>query len=324
MSDLIQIGSLILLFLFLGLAAEVVVVNVQTLGYRLRIAPFSLGLLLGVFTSFPETFIGINATLRGISTISLGNLMGGTLVLLALISGLAIVLGHTIRTTQLVPAKWRWIMGGYMILPLILISDGLLSVTDGVALVILYLLIVNGMIDHRANEHLEKAEDSSHKKISTKKALSFALIGLAGVIVISHFLVDLTMSLVERFSLPLFFTGLVGFSLGTNLPELSVAYTSWKHGIKRLALGNLMGSAFTNPFIVGVLAIMRPIETLTSLSFWIFAILLALVVFCHIWFGVTDHKFTTKEGIILLILYGLFLLIEFGCLGFASSAACVR
>lgn len=315
-------GGLVFLFLLLGVSADITIANVRILGQRLRIAPFSLGLILGVLTSLPEMFIGINATLAGLVQVSFGNLMGGIMVLLGLIAGLAIILDRTIRTSHLFQPKWLWFMGGYMVLPVFLGMDGIISTSDGLFLLTLFLLIINGMFSSARREQESQKEEPSSER-TNRTAIILAFWGAFGIMAASHFIVSFTLRLTNLFALPLFFTGLIAFSLGTNLPELSVVVTSWRRGVKRLALGNILGSAFTNSLVVGILALLRPISLRTPLTFWIFFVLLTILVFLYIYFGLTDRKFTRTEGVVLLSLYILFLLSEFGCLLLGSSI-CLR
>lgn len=215
-------------------------------------------------------------------------------------------------------------MGCFILLPMIFVIDGSLSTTEGVLIAVVYFLIINGMFNEKTEEKQNSRSDEIHSATSTKKALIFSFAGIIGIVFFSHFIIETTLVLASRFALPLFFTGLIVFSLGTNLPELTVAVLAWRKGIKKLSLGHILGSAFTNPLVAAILVIFRPISIITSLSFWVFFVLLFLMVILYVLFGLSDHKFTRREGIILVGVYLLFLLSEIGCLFLGPSQVCLR
>ncbi len=306
---------LILLFGLLGLFADIMITNFRILGERLRISVFALGLVSGMLTSLPEFFIGLNAVLSDIPQVSFGNLMGGVMVLFGLISGLLIIAGNKISTTKLFQGKWLWAIGGFIVLPLFLATDGAVSSIDGLILIAFYILIINGLLSSRQQERaLEHIPEEDQRRFPTKKVLAFAFSGIVGVVVVAHYVITVTLDLAKGYDLPLFFTGLIIFAVGTNLPELSVSLTAWKAGMKRLGLGNVLGSAFTNALVVGVLAQLKPIVIRTSPSFWIFFVIFLILVFLYIAFGLSGHKYTRREGIVLLALYVVFLLSELSSL----------
>ncbi len=324
MSSFLLVSSLLLLFLGLGVSADVMIANVRVLGQRLRISTFALGLMLGTLTSLPEFFVGLNASIKGIAQISFGNLMGGTMVLLGLIAGFSIIASESIQTSHLFKTKWLILMGGFILLPMIFVVDGSLSTVEGVLMAVVYFLIINGMFNEKTEEEQSSRSDETHSGISTKKALFFSFAGVIGIVFFSHFIIETTLALASQFALPLFFTGLIVFSLGTNLPELTVAVIAWRKGIKKLSLGHILGSAFTNPLVAAILVIFRPINIRTSLSFWVFFALLFLMVILYVYFGLSGHKFTRREGIILVGVYVLFLLSQIGCLFLTSHQVCLR
>src|SRR3989344_1246010 len=89
---------IIVLFILIGKAADIVITGVRGLAQKLHINLFLAGLMLGIFTSLPEITIGINALLAGIPALSFGNLIGGTLVLFGPILGLSLILNRRVAT----------------------------------------------------------------------------------------------------------------------------------------------------------------------------------------------------------------------------------
>src|SRR5688572_30324040 len=132
----LSILGLFILFYALGRCADLVVINIRDIGRKLRLPIFFLGLVLGLLTSLPELAIGINALVQDIPSISVGNLLGGSLVLFCLVLGISILLNRKIKTDgktgSLLPIL------GYIFLPLLLGLSGEINFWSGLVLLLLY------------------------------------------------------------------------------------------------------------------------------------------------------------------------------------------
>ena len=87
-----------LLFYILSGAADYVVSKITEVAERFKINILSLGMALGVLTTLPEFFVGVNSMASDIPTLSFGNLMGGIIVILCLVVGFSLVLNRRIKT----------------------------------------------------------------------------------------------------------------------------------------------------------------------------------------------------------------------------------
>src|SRR3989339_1678129 len=98
----ILIDSLLLLFLFavLGVPADFAVRNIKYIASVLKIRLFAFGLLLGLITTLPELSVGINATIDKAASLSVGNLMGGIIVIFGLVLGASLLLNRQIDTNE--------------------------------------------------------------------------------------------------------------------------------------------------------------------------------------------------------------------------------
>ena len=153
------IDSLLLLFLFavLGVAADFAVRNIKYIASVLKIRLFAFGILLGLITTLPELSVGINATLDGVASLSVGNLLGGVIVLLGLILGAGLVINRQIATD----GKLKKLIPKVAVIsppPILLGLDGSYVLLDGLIMVSLYLGLIFYL--YRANHsfgisHLE-------------------------------------------------------------------------------------------------------------------------------------------------------------------------
>ena len=139
------------------------------------------------------------------------------------------------------------------------------------------------------------------------------IIGFVLLIKGADFLVDGASEIAKRFHIPEIVIGLTIVAIGTSMPELVVSVTSALEGHSDLAIGNIVGSNIANMFLIlGVCSIIKSLrfkrETkIFEIPFTIFTTILLF------WLCINNKSgdyyiITRKEGIILLIFCGLFIL----------------
>ncbi|MBP9732501.1 MAG: hypothetical protein KBD29_03530 [Candidatus Magasanikbacteria bacterium] len=297
----LSILILILLFALLGFSANIVVNGIKKIAHKLSIPIFLLGLVLGLLTSLPELSIAVNAAIRGIEEVSVGNLLGGTVVLLALILGVNLILNRKVKTDGNIMTP----LPGFalLLLPLLLGLDGKLGIIDGIILCTSYV----GVIIHfyRQNHSIIEKPGFSITLYNRKITKQIALIlgGSLIIVVSSNIMIRLTTDILNQYHISGFLVGLMVFSLGTNLPELVVTITSWRKKVKEVAFSHLLGSAIANPLILGGIALLNPISISVDRSFllilYFFPILFVMLLFFY-----RSHKTLSRiEGIFLLLMF---------------------
>ena len=129
--------SLILLTSLAALAksAQVVVKNLLHFAKALSWNTFITGfLILGVMSSTPEFFVGVNSAIDGTPQLSLGNLIGASLVLLTLITGITAAYTGGISLSRTFPWSEVVIMDAVILSPLLLLLDRSLTRVDALIL----------------------------------------------------------------------------------------------------------------------------------------------------------------------------------------------
>ncbi len=263
-----------------------------------------LGFILGVFTTLPEVAIAVNAVVLGVPAVSFGNLIGGIPVILGLVLGINLVLNRKVEIDRRDAATLSFI-AAYLLLPLLLGRDGRLDAFDGAGLIAGYALLIVGFFwrDSRMPAITVDISTSGERR---RDVLTVAL-GAIAVVVSSDLIVRLTEYLLGIYPIvPAFLVGLLLFAVGTNLPEISVAISSWRRGAGDLSVHHLFGSAMANILLIGFLAFLKPLAIATGAGYLgliaAYVILLgALAVFS--W---TGRQLTRAEGAVLLALYGAF------------------
>lgn len=295
---------LIGLFYLIGKAADLVIINSKKLGKYLGINIFILGLTLGFLTSLPELFVGLNSLIKGVGQLAIGNLIGGIFVLFGLITGVSIILNREIKLEYYFSFEHLFFIALYIIFPLILLLDQQLELVDGIILIFFYFLLT--FLIFRSSKNYPHLSITYSEDV--KKSIFLIIIGLIGVVFFSNLIIDLTLKITENFKIPLFLMGLLFFSIGTNLPEIILTIRAWQKQVKSLFLGNIIGSALANILIIGIFSIIKNISITINLSFFVLLFLLILLLLIFISFALSKRKFTFFEGVILLIIYIIFVI----------------
>jgi cation:H+ antiporter len=144
-------------------------------------------------------------------------------------------------------------------------------------------------------------------------------VGFALVVKGADFLVDGASSLARRLRLPEIVIGLTIVAFGTSAPELVVNTFASLAGKNEIVLGNIIGSnVFNTLLILGIAGLIFPLEVQrNSVRKEIPFSLLVTVIF---FFLANDHLFSPAavnrlsrlDGLILLVLFGVFLYYTFG------------
>ena len=302
---------LVALFILLGKSADFLIDGSRALGAKLKIKTIHLGFILGILTTTPELFIGINTVLEDVQAISFGNLAGGIIILLGFIMGLNIVLRKNIEIADGVEPPFLLFVAFFLIMPLIFILDGKINFLEGAILILTYIAIVIYWFKRRSGGRNTKIQKDS----KTQWAVVYFIIGIIGIVFLSRFIVDVTLALLEGLRISKLMIGVIVFSIGTNLPEIIVVFESWRKKIKTLALGNLIGSAMANILVIGTLAVFSPINIVINESFIVFFITFIVVVGLFVFFSYTKKKLQLWEGATLILIYLFFVLFEFLLIG---------
>lgn len=134
------------------------------------------------------------------------------------------------------------------------------------------------------------------------------LLGLAFIIKSADILIDSALKLARRYGVSAFVIGITVIALGTSAPELSVGIISGIAHTNHLTLGDVIGSSMANmALIVGLSAVMYPLRVKDTIVKWELPILF----FVQLTLGVMifiDGRLSRFEGILLLCLFGLFML----------------
>jgi cation:H+ antiporter len=225
---------------------------------RLAISPLLIGLtVVGFGTSTPELLVSVQAALRGVPDIAIGNILGSNIANILLIMGLTSLIwpirvsGATLRRDTAV-----MVAAAVVLVPIFAMGEiGRLS--GG--------LLVVALVGYLAWAYLQPAaaveDDSEPSAQRSMLASALWILGGLGVLIFgARFLVDGSVSIARSFGISEAFIGLTIVAVGTSLPELATSIIAAFRRQSEIAIGNIVGSNIFNVLgILGVTALIKPV-----------------------------------------------------------------
>jgi len=308
----------ILIFLFscflLTLSSKWLVGSLSRIALFLKLKEFVVGFFVMAFAaSLPNLFVGITAALNKIPQLSFGDVIGGNIVDLTLVIGLAALLSKKGLSAQSQTVQGSSIFMIFIgILPLFLIADHNLSRWDGVLLIFSYLLYILWLFSKK--DRFTKIYNHAPKSINVKnfiKDISFLILSIVMLLVGAKGIVSSASVFATVLNLPIGLIGLFIVGLGNCLPETFFSIQAARKNQDWMILGDLMGGVvMCATLVLGVVALISPIKIADFSPFLIARIFLIISALFFIFFLRSDRKISKKEGILLLLIYIFFLIAE--------------
>jgi len=291
--------------------ASVFLVDALTkIALKLKVSEFLVGfMLIAVGSSLPELLVGVLSATEGNPTLSLGNTIGSNIANLTIILGIPALVANGIRIRSQVRNREIVFMNVFAAAPLLLLIDGELSRGEGVLLLLLFILYLVNLI-HRSTAYTRVMKDH-RETISLPLQMLFFIIGLAVLLVSAEALIRSGIEIATALGIPTILVGIFVLALGTSLPELSFDISAAVKRRGEILMGETLGSIVSNATLVlGMTALIQPITIerpdifLTSSA----VLLLCLLLFTH--FVRSQYKVSVKEGLVLILGYLLFVIME--------------
>ena len=290
--------------------AGLIIRGVDAFSSQMKISSFAVSFfILGILTSIPELSLGLNAIALHDPEIFVGNLLGGIVVIFLLIIPVLAVIGNGIILSKQLDKRNLLLSLLTIVSPVIFMADKKISNMDGVFMVLLYILLI--FFIQKKKGIIEAIGQHTHiQKINYVDSGVKILIGVVIVYLTSKFLVDRTIYFSHLFHISPFIISLIALSLGTNIPELSLAIRSIVLGKKDIALGDYIGSAAANTLLFGLLSIINPTVIYINGNFYVTFFFIALGIMLFYLFSRTKNDISRKEGLVLSGIYIFFLITE--------------
>jgi cation:H+ antiporter len=274
-------------------------------------------ILVGFATSLPELSVVIFGASSEKIGVSIGNILGSNITNIALVLGVCflIVAVKCPRFQCMYPAMAKEEIGNLYfglfiasIIPLALLYIGQASQYIGVILLSIFVFY---MFQLSRVKRVKEQGSLGGERRRLRHYSVLTLVGAAVVVASAFFIVDSASFIAASAGVPPVIIGATIVAFGTSIPELATSISSARKGHFNLALGNIVGSCFINiTFILGVALIVSPL-TVHIAAFSNLAIF-SLIANLFLWYFLSDERMSWREGTILLVLYGVFLVVSFG------------
>jgi len=271
--------------------------------------------IMAFAASLPNLFVDINAAMNGMPEVAFGDIVGGNLLDLTLVIAIAVLF-----SSKFLPAESEMIQKSAIftsiiaVLPILLIWDGELGRADGVVLLMAFALYTWWLFAKEDRfKKVYRGRPSKTPKSWFSLIWDFAkmIVFVALLLVASHFIVGSAQTFSENFNIPLSLVGILIIGAGNVFPETYFAIISAKKGEGWLVLGDIMGSVIVcATLVLGVVALLFPFQIDDLSPFLITRIFTIIAALIFILFVKTGKKITKNEGLLFMLLYVVFIIVQ--------------
>ncbi len=338
----IELLILVVSIIFLINGSNIFIDNIVKLAKLLNISNFLIGLtVVAIGTSLPELSSSIAAAFVNNTDIIIGNVTGSNIANIALILGVATFFA-VLSIEKTVFEREGIFLLLITILLFVMSLNGLISRVEGsilFSIFILYMLYLyhSPLFAESTEKNLLRRYLNFGKLVTIhtlrnirtgldyttylnlirkeKRASIYAyiklipLIGISLAIIIfsSKYTILSAINIATLLNIKAEIVGITLLAIGTSLPELAIIITAAKKRKGNLIIGTVLGSNIYNLLIVlGISSMIVPISITAISLYYLIPVLLLITVF-FLWFVRTSWILKKPEGILLLLVYILFI-----------------
>lgn len=282
----------------------VVVRGAEALADKYRIDRFAVGFLfLSVVTSVPELTVAVVAGIRGAVELSVGDLLGSSVVNITFVTGLAalfaaggVPVGGALR------AQLAQLLLLSSAIPVALTAAPVVPPLTGFPLLLVFLAY--GLYSFKSGS----AHQAKLVPWSGWKVVAFAAASVVGLVTSATSLVQSAKALSEVLGVGQLEVGAKLVSLATSTPEIVTVAASMRRGEYEMAFGNAVGSNLTNmSLILGSLLLIAGVDVLLTPHYT--TVLFVVLVSGTLWAFSLRGRISRPLALVLLVEYVAFLLL---------------
>jgi len=311
---LLHTGIFLVSAVLLYISGKWLVDGLSKVAFILKWRKFVLSFIVMAFAaSLSNLFVGISSAIHKIPELSFGDIVGGNVVDLTLAIALAAFFAHGgIKAHNKVVQKSAIFAVAAAMMPLLLALDKTISRADGIILIILFGLYLLWLFSK--DDRFKQVYSIEKQDLSLKMFLG-SILKIAGgiglILIAAEGIVRSALFFADTINVPLITIGILIVGLGNSLPEIYFAIFAAKKGETDMVLGDIL-SAIIVPatMVLGVVAIIHPIEISDFSPFAVARIFLVIAAILFIWFVRSGKSISKKEGFVLLAVYLSFILFE--------------
>jgi len=303
-------------FAVLAKCADLFVDSAVGIAERLHLPKLVIGIVLvSVATTSPELSVSLMAALRGSPEMALGNAIGSIICN----CGIALALCGVFSKTSVPVLKNAFrTAGGFLVFTAILCAlfvgfDLTLSRLEGGILLLCFAGYLGLLVHQYKQGHMrEVIEDAIAEEVAASPKSVFTLVllfvvGLAGVILSSKFVVVTSVTIATWAGVPEAVIALTLVALGTSIPEVATSVVAAIKGQGALSVGNILGANII-PFcwVAGASALANPLSlSRREINFMFPAMFIMVAVTLFVLH--TSEALSRREGAVLFGVYCLYI-----------------
>lgn len=297
--------------------ADIVVKYASKTARLLGVSNFMIGLTLVAFsTTLPELSVSLMSAFSGVVNIATGTALGSIIANPALILALAAIFVPLATNRSIV--RLNYVLVIYLLILSLLLIGGLVWY-EGLVLLILFAFYMANLIRRGRKKEsgtAKKKTKTHHDNKVVAKYVFFTIIGGGIIVAGSRLLIDATISISTIWGVPEMLIAIIAVAIGTSLPELAVVMTAAFKKVVGISIGDILGANMFNVMVLGVTSLVTTIpatsKTLTIIIPTILVVNILLLIFMGTkWFGSKKWQLSRIEGAILLIIYIIFVWLQF-------------
>ncbi|REE80271.1 cation:H+ antiporter [Lutibacter oceani] len=304
-----------LLFVIVGLVLLILGGNwllKAAVGFSLRllIPKIVIGMTVVSFaTSAPELIVSIKSALNDHADIALGNVIGSNIANLGLVLAITILISTISVEKSFYKTDWPVMIISSLLLYVFIAFDGVLVRNEGIILFSMLIVFLIYLLRFQKPAVVDELPEDD-VELPLYKDFLYLVIGGVALWGGSELLIDGAVGMATKFNVSERIIGITIVSVGTSIPELAASVIAVLKKEKAISLGNLIGSNVFNILaVLGLTSIITPIKVtdqglLSSDIYWMLGF--SLLVFPLV-FAPVKMKLSWKEGLILIVLYGVFI-----------------
>ncbi|MCE5185442.1 MAG: calcium/sodium antiporter [Planctomycetaceae bacterium] len=284
---------------------------------RLKVSDLAVGLTLVAFgTSLPELTVNVVAAIQNQPDVAIGNVVGSNICNILLILGISAMI-YPLKVGY--GTVWKEIPLCFLAAVVLLVSCGdswldgteaILSRSEGIVLLGFFVVFLY----YTAGLQAEEPEvPLGGRRMRPSFQIGLLIIGgLAFLIAGGKATVEGAVSMASAMGISEGFISLTIVAVGTSIPELATSAVAAYKKNADISMGNVVGSNIFNTFfILGVSALLRPLPISNEMMFSLIASVAAAAILFICMFTGSRHKLDRWEALLMLLLYGMFLVLQY-------------
>ena len=299
---MLNIILLLVGFVALIKGADIFVDASSSIAKKFNIPSIIIGMtIVAMGTSLPELSVSVTSSLVGLNDMSIANVTGSNIFNILIALGICSTIGKLKISNYKDVITLLFSCIGLLLFAL----NGTLGMFEGIFLLVVFTIYILSMMK-QAKDNKEESEDEKQRNIFITVVLG--ILGAIAIVIGGNMVVNSASEIALKLGMSENLVGLTIVALGTSLPEFVTSVMATKKGELEIAIGNIIGSNIFNILLIlGVASLISPmavsVVAICDVMFMVFTVAL------FIFLTVKEKELNKKSGILLIMMYIVYLII---------------